>query len=164
MTKIDAMKELLNYVTYSKRFGIFRWKIYVGGRCRVGEKAGGIDWGGYDVICFKGQRIKVHRLLWFMVHEELPEILDHIDGDKSNNRIENLRASNITLNSRNRKEHRAGNPLGVSFRKDNQKWVAQCWNGKKKIYLGQYSTMEEAKTVFDNFHNNLRYQEHKECL
>lgn len=149
MIKLQAMRELAKLVKYNKNTGEFRWRKYVGGSSTAGKIAGCVDWAGYLVICFKGQRIKGHRLAWLIIYDEAPpEMLDHIDGCSTNNKISNLRASNVVLNGRNRVEHRNGQLLGTSFRKDNNKWVAQYWNKNKKIYLGQFATELEAHKTY----------------
>ncbi len=145
--KESRMIELLDFVEY-KNDGNFYWTKQIGGRGLIGSIAGGIDFAGYRVICFKGNRIKAHRLAWYLHYSKLPEQIDHINGIKIDNRMANLRPVDNVINGHNRREHREGNLLGTSFRKDNKKWVAQFWNGNKKVYLGQFKTMKDAHKAY----------------
>lgn len=64
------------------------------------------DKDGYCVICFNYKQYKVHRILWIIYHQqEIPEgyVIDHLDGDKSNNSKENLRLATSSENNHNRK-------------------------------------------------------------
>jgi len=147
------MKQVLrSVVNYDKRTGVFTWKKPVGGRCAgAGRIAGGADVLGYWVITYRGVRLKGHRLAWLSENGRLPEMIDHINGERSDNRISNLRESNVVHNGRNRREHRQGKLLGTSFRKDTGRWVAQCWRDNKKIYLGQFNSEQMAHRAFTEF-------------
>lgn len=147
-TTLDLMQELLTRLDFQGTS--FTWKVeFLPAKGRKSGKAGSIDFSGYDVITFKGKRFKVHRLVWLLIHgAPLPEVIDHIDGDKSNNSPDNLRPSTTRLNGANRVEHRRGKPVGVSYRKDNKMWIAQRWQDGKKLYLGQYKTQQEAYNAY----------------
>ena len=135
------MLELLSCIKYiPDNGGYFIWLI----GHRNGSRAGTITTNCYDVITFKGCRFYSHRLLWFITYGELPFMIDHIDGNRAHNIISNLRQSNHESNGRNRKEHREGQAVGVSFRKDTGKWISQYWKDKKKVYLGQFDSMSDA--------------------
>lgn len=148
--KLKRMKQLVSFVNFNPKTGSFHWRKTARGSSKTGKIAGGLDVMGYHVITFRGQRIKGHRLAWLMFYGENPPVMiDHINGSKADNRIKNLRASNVVLNGRNRIEHRNGKPLGISFRKDNKKWIAQYWKRGKKMYFGQYNTQNEAKAAYE---------------
>ena len=83
------MKDLLNY---DPDTGDFTWKVSTSNRVRVGQVAGTLRHDGYIRIKVNGKLYLAHRLAWFFVYGVWPvEFLDHIDQDKSNNRINNLR-------------------------------------------------------------------------
>lgn len=139
---------LLDRLEFDAEKGVFRWKPeFLPVKGRKNGKAGSIDWSGYDVICFRGKRLKVHRLVWLLHHgRPLPEMLDHIDGNPANNRLENLRPSNVVANGHNRAEHRRGQLLGTCFSQG--KWMAQAWIKGKKHFFGYHKTMEDAHAAY----------------
>ena len=101
--------------------------------------------GRYLVADFEGKKYLVHRLIWCLFNNEVPDIIDHIDRNSFNNRIENLRASDKShngLNSKTRVDNSSGFK-GVYKRKDNGKWEVR----HKNKYRGYYSTYEEAVKI-----------------
>ena len=83
--------------------------------------------------------------------------VDHIDGDKTNNRIENLRLANASQNQYNRKiclKNTSG-VKGVHWRNDSKKWTARFESMGKKINLGCFKTLEEAEAAVIAARNNL---------
>jgi hypothetical protein len=93
---------------------------------------------------YNGQRCYAHRVIWkYKTGEEPPEI-DHIDGDPTNNRWENLRAANRAINSRNmpqRKDNTSG-VTGVHARGD--RWITQIMDRGQVRHVGIYATKAEA--------------------
>lgn len=106
---------------------------------------------------------KSHRVIWAMVHGEWPEAhIDHINHDKSDNRIDNIRSISHAENQKNKpvwRKNKSG-VNGVSWRPDCEKWVAQISTGGKNYYLGLYSKMNgaiKARAAADikyGFHKN----------
>lgn len=98
---------------------------------------------GYAHGSFLGRHLRAHRVVFFMVHGVWPEEVDHIDGDRKNNRISNLRASCRALNSTNLKSRRSGGlPIGISRVKKGFK--ACIVKSGKHFHLGTFLTVEEA--------------------
>lgn len=145
------IKEVSNYLDYNNLTGDLYWTKNIGGNSRVGTIAGHLSKLGYWIITYKRQPLKSHRIVFWKLHGFLPDVIDHVDGNKANNRPNNLRESNTTENGHNRIEHRRGSKLGTSYRKDNKKWVAQCWVQGKKVYLGQFNTREDAEYAYRKF-------------
>ena len=88
------------------------------GKIKAGTRAGYVDTDGYRLVGIAGVYYKEHRIIWRMHYPrgKMPEILDHIDGNRSNNKIENLRVANRVLNRINRRPQikakpRKGNKL-----------------------------------------------------
>lgn len=103
---------------------------------------------GYWQMRWKGRVEKVHRLVWFWHHGIWPAWLDHINGDRKDNRIENLRECSASENAQNKKI-RADNLTkfkGVSLRRG--RYVARIQTEEKRIYLGSFETPEEAHAVY----------------
>lgn len=100
---------------------------------------------GYHVVNVDRKVYAVHRLAWFYVHGTWPKEIDHIDGDRANNRISNLRPATRTQNNANarlRKDNRSGHK-GVCWDISRNKWMVRV--GKKSI--GRFDTKDEAVRV-----------------
>lgn len=102
---------------------------------------------------FKGKQVYYHILKWIMFNGDIPNgfILDHIDGNKLNNDISNLRLVTKRENDQNKKCHRNGKLPGVSYRKDQKKWRALAQIDYKTYSLGSYNTEQEAHEVYKKF-------------
>jgi hypothetical protein len=89
-----------------------------------------------------------HRIIWSLVHGDIPEgyVIDHIDGDGCNNRIENLRCVTPQINSRNRKlpSTNTSGVMGVNWIKKKRRWRACIYHAGKFTALGTYKTFKEA--------------------
>ena len=120
------------------------------GKARAGEEAGYVDASGYRTVKLDGQAYKVHRIVYKMHHGTCPEFLDHINGDKLDNRIENLRPATKSQNAinqvlpRNKSGYR-----GVSWHRGDQRWHGELYEQGTRHYLGSYSTAIEAAEVYD---------------
>ena len=101
---------------------------------------------GYVMVQFwvagKKQSLKGHQYAWYIVHNEVVEQIDHINGDKSDNRIENLRAVTNQENAFNQKAK------GYWWSKSDNKYQSSIMlNGKAK-YLGSYEKEEDARQAY----------------
>lgn len=103
--------------------------------------------GGYFQVYADRRLLYAHRVIWTIFHGEEPAgFIDHIDGNKRNNCISNLRVTTHAMNMCNRSaaSHSASGAKGVYRRKDNGMWRAYIVvNGKRKS-LGQFPSFEEA--------------------
>lgn len=89
---------------------------------------------GYVGLEVDGVQMLAHRIAWLMVHGEFPQgALDHVDGDKMNNRISNLRIASVSENNFNAKAH-ADNSLGI-------KGVCPTGNGMFRAYVSCHGIM-----------------------
>jgi len=115
-----------------------------------GKTAGVVDFYGYINIMIRGKNYKAHRLAFLMTYERWPiGEIDHIDGNPSNNRIENLREVTAVQNCRNQKRHNDSTTgvTGVSFDKARKKYVAYIYVNGKLVHLGRFSTIPEAAAI-----------------
>ena len=104
--------ELNKILSYDPVTGIFRWKKALAKRIRVGDIAGNLrSSDGYIIITIRGIGFYAHRLAWRMITGEWPEVIDHINRSRADNRWSNLRAVTHLENNRNRslpKSNRSG--------------------------------------------------------
>jgi hypothetical protein len=106
-----------------------------------------IDQTGYFSGRILTLTIRAHRIVWALVNNEWPQHeIDHLNGDKLDNRIGNLRDVPHRINCQNRKR-RSDNTSGisgVSWHKKTKKWRARVYAGGTRIYLGYFDTVEAA--------------------
>jgi hypothetical protein len=137
------LQELFDY-----RDGELYWKVRIRTSIDLSKPAGYIGNDGYRAIQIEGKLYKAHRLIWKYHYGKDPkEFIDHIDGNKSNNNIKNLRESTTQQNGFNRGPQK-NNKLGIKgVSKNGNKYIATIFiNGKVK-YLGVFNTIEEARLV-----------------
>jgi hypothetical protein len=149
MTKsipLPSQKKLQELFDYKD--GELYWKEKRSNSIDLSKPAGYIDNQRYRVIRIKGKLYQAHRLVWKYHYGKDPkEFIDHIDGNKSNNNMENLREATRQQNSYNRGPQK-NNKLGIKgVRKYGNKYRATIIiNGKNK-HLGMFFTIEEARLV-----------------
>lgn len=144
----ERLKELLDY---DKNTGLFTWKIYKG-RVTKGYIAGTIC-RGYINIKIDNKLYKAHRLAWLYMYGKLPDmVIDHIDSDKTNNKISNLRDVSIAYNNQNiitcSKYKKLNLPVGVSICNRKKAYVASIHIDGKNKNLGRFHTVQEAHTAY----------------
>jgi len=106
---------------------------------------------GYCRVDFNGRRMYYHSIVWMLYNKkDIPANLeiDHINGNKIDNRIDNLRLVTHRKNLQNKKIHREGQLFGCYFNKSAGKYHAQIQIGGKLIYLGLYKTEQEAHEAY----------------
>ncbi len=144
-------EQLKTTLDYDVETGVFTWKIRPSKAVKAGDVAGCVEKRiGYITIGIAGRIYKAHRLAWLYTHGEWPKgLIDHINGNKADNRICNLRDVFADGNSQNVRKPNVRNKsgfMGVIWFQN--KWRASMSvNGKSK-WLGDYSTPEEAHQVY----------------
>jgi len=114
-----------------------------------GRQVGYNDKDGYLVVVYKRKSIRLHRLAWFMVHGSLPKEIDHINRDKKDNRISNLRECTRSENMQNtglRKDNKTGFK-GVGWCSHANKYRARCIVDGKRKTVGYADTPEGANEL-----------------
>lgn len=138
--------------TYDRVAGKIYWKIQLNPRGPVGNIAGTVREDNYQIIKVDGTSYLTHRVIWLLETGSFPEdglCVDHINGDPSDNRFENLRAVTYMENSHNRDimNKRAGkSKLGVS--KIGNKFEAEISVNYTSIRLGLFDTHEAASKAY----------------
>lgn len=146
-----SAEEARQLLDYNPETGTFTWRVGRRGTARVGSIAGRMDSGGYIQISVNGKRYQAHRLAWLVTYGVEPqEHIDHIDGNPSNNRLNNLREASYAQNCRNRRinSNSTSGYKGVSWAQSDKKWRAGIRVDNKLIYLGGFDTPEEAYAAY----------------
>ena len=147
---IELTKEILDerYV-FNLETGIVTNRIRTAQRTKVGEEAGCLNLYGYRQICINGRYCLTARVIWFFVKGEWPANIDHINHDRSDNRLINLRSVTNAENSRNRSKspRNTSGVMGVSWNKAARKWCARIQVNSKQIHLGLFTNMADAITA-----------------
>lgn len=141
MTDVDLLKAKYDY---DPTTGDFRRRT-AWGKQMVGDIAGCISPQGYRYLTFKGRATPAHRLAWLWVYGEWPVAdVDHINRDRMDNRIENLRSVSRSVNCHNIAVRSSSGEKGVTAGSRGRGWEARIMVDRKHIYLGFYKTKEEA--------------------
>jgi hypothetical protein len=136
-------RRLLEVLKYDPETGIFRWAMD-----RRGVRAGVIVGNkpttvGYGAIRIDGRLYLSHRLAWFYVHRKWPpDQIDHINMDRIDNKISNLREATLAQNRMNESIKRSNTSgfKGVSWNKEKRKWEARIGHNRKSYFVGYFDT------------------------
>lgn len=155
-------ERVLQCLTYDRTTGSFFWKETRRG-VRIGEKAGYTSKNGYIFIRIDGNLYRSHRLVWLVENGKFPDLeIDHIDGNRSNNYIYNLREVSKIENQKNqgiRIDNISGHS-GIMWYKKGQKWHVQITHDGVKYHIGYFDKIEDAikarmeADIKFNFHKN----------
>jgi hypothetical protein len=134
---------------YDPQTGQFRWLKRMNARVHAGRFAGTLSRDGYRVIAINGRPYRAHRLAWLYVTGKwCSRMIDHRDGNPSNDRWENLRRATRSQNSANRRLHRNNTCGYKGVSRDGGRWrAAICKNGRRH-HLGIFSTPQAAHAAY----------------
>lgn len=144
-------EEAMSLLSYEPETGLFRWKVdrlSYGGKAKAGVIAG-TPHLGYINIGVLGRMWAAHRLAWLFMTGDVPPKgmeLDHINGDRADNRWANLRCVTKAQNMWNarRPKTNVSGVKGVSWVADRGQWLARITHHGRKIHLGQFDDKERA--------------------
>lgn len=140
-------KEILdNLFTYQD--GCLYWKDKPNKKLPAGTCAGSPDKDGYILITINGKKYKAHRLIYIMHYGAQPDTIDHIDRNRANNKIENLRSVSLQENAQNMGMY-SNNKSGIKH----IRWYKQtnCWAVQiKKVHIGYFKTLDTAASALHN--------------
>lgn len=147
-----TQSELQALFNYDPESGHFQWIVSRRGR-NLNRPAGTVDAAdGYCRIRIGGRPYAAHRLAWLYVHGEWPSsVIDHIDGDRSNNRLANLRPATLQQNQFNRRVKRTSSTgsKGVSLDRRSGRFQVAIKIGGVKRWVGYFDTVEEGSAAYN---------------
>ena len=149
MNKYDLISQELLHEIFEYRDGNLYWKKASNHKVKLDRKAGSISDTGYLRVGLFGKHFRIHRLIYLMFHGHLPKILDHINGNKLDNRIENLRPATYSQNCSNsvKQKRNTSGIKNVYWSKKIRKWTVIIGSYNKLKYFGSYASIEEAADV-----------------
>lgn len=147
---MPSANELHEIFTYND--GKLYWKKKTAICVKIGTEAGLKHGKGYLIVPIKYKHYYVHRIIYAMHHNDVPYIIDHIDGNKANNKIENLRPATRQENARNCKKQKnnTSGEKNVFWHKNSKKWKVALSINNKLTHIGTFSEFEDAKKAAYN--------------
>ena len=150
-----SVEELNNIFEY--RDGELIWKARSSKCVKIGDIVSGVGGNGYKRVTINYKSYLAHRIIYFMHNGFVAEYLDHINGNKLDNRIENLRACTVSENGQNAKlrTDNSSGIKGVSWLKIERRWRARIESKGKVIATKYFLKKEDAKEYIENIRANI---------
>lgn len=143
MIGMTTMNELEDWFSYNPETGLIFWKKKRSNRTNLSEPVGSNNGNGYLVAFFHKKKIYNHRLAWYLYYGEWAKEIDHVNRDRADNRIENLRSVTRRQNCQNTEKFNKG----AKF--DGYAWRSFITIDNRKIDLGRYNTEQEAQESYE---------------
>ena len=147
---MTIVKKMLEHLMYTPQDGKVWWVKHPRRSTANGTEAGNFRVDGYRKLKFCGKQYLVHRVAWLLHYGSWPlGDVDHIDGNPSNNKLENLRDVSHSINLQNRKSATTKNKTGfLGVVKRRNKYAAHIHKDGRQVYLGLFSTAELAHQAY----------------
>ena len=148
------MNQELLHKLFDYKDGLLFWKSKRNG-IKPNKQAGWLSENGYWCIKVNKQIFRRHRIVFAMHHGFMPEFIDHINGIKNDDKIENLREATKTQNQYNTKlrKNNTSGVKGITWHKRIEKWAIQITVNKKKHHIGYFDDIELAELVIQEARN-----------
>lgn len=150
-----TLATITKLLSYCVETGELSWRVARSNFIKVGDIAGTTsDTCKYKQVSIDGRRYLVHHLVWLLHYGKLPsKEIDHINGNRLDNRVENLREVTRSENNQNRdlannSSNRTSKYLGVSWNSQKSKYRATITINYKQYHLGHFDTEEEAHGAY----------------
>lgn len=143
----EVLEEMAKRLSYDKDTGVVVW---LDGK-KAGQEIVNLSNEGYRRLKILGKNYYLHRVCWFLHHKEWPTgYLDHVNGDKADNRLKNLRLASSSQNSANRilAVNNSTGYKGVVYRKEFNKYLARV-GANPRIIVGYFETAEDAARAYN---------------
>lgn len=127
---------------------LFEYDPETGVLRRDGRVTGTRNKSGYLVVRVRGTTYYAHRLAWLLTYGEWPSAIDHINMDKADNRLANLRLATKSENLANQRGRAKSGFKGVWRRQRGKPWAASIRKNRKTYHLGTYDTREQASEAY----------------
>lgn len=146
---------ILHLFRYENGKLFYKNKTHKFAKIQIGDEAGSLYSNGYLNVKIHKKPYAIHRLVFMMFHGFLPKTIDHIDGNKVNNKIENLRECNYVTNGYNRKigSNNTSGYKNVTWSKRLKKWRVTLICNKKFKDFGYFEDLEFASLVAQEARN-----------
>lgn len=150
MTNRALWDRVCDLLTYEPALGFLFWRRDVGSSAKAGEVAGWLHNRGYWAVSIDGRNYLAHRVAWLITTGGWPHSqIDHINGNRLDNRRSNLREVTNAENAQNKRRARSDNKSGViGVRQLRQKWQARIMVAGKAKCLGTYATKDQAAAAY----------------
>ena len=136
-----------NEITYEQAMDLFYYKDGFLYKKKTNKKIESRGCGDYLSVMINYKNYIVHRIIYLLHYKTLPFCVDHIDGNKQNNNIDNLRSATYTQNAYNRikKPNTLTNLKNITYCKLKKKYKVQLQLDNKNKHFGYFSDLEDAK-------------------
>ncbi len=155
-----TQKQIKELIHYDKDSGVFTWKVDRQNIAKKGMVAGSSASDNYLVLTLFNKQYKAHRIAWMYEYGHFPkDNIDHINGNKKDNRIINLRDVTSLINHKNMsidKRNKSGK-TGVTWHKLSKKWIANISVDKRLVHLGYFENIEDAIKVRQEAENKYSF-------
>lgn len=149
-TDVISAREALDLFSYDAATGMVTRKVNRGSRGLAGAQVGSDDLHGYKTVRINRRSYKIHRLVWLMTYGEWPVgDIDHINGNRSDNRLSNLRDVPRGVNLQNQSKAQNNKSTGVlGVYRDGSSFYSRISVDNKSIHLGTFQTIGEAHSAY----------------
>ena len=156
--------DLLNELFYYSNGNLYRKKT-TQKNVQIHKKVGTVNTAGYVVVNLHNKVYLVHRLIFWMQHKYLPKYIDHIDGNRSNNKLHNLRSATNQQNICNAKlrKNSTSGIKNVRWEERLKKWSVRFTVNYKPKHIGVYSELEDAIQAASKARQELHKQFARDC-
>lgn len=135
---------------FEYRDGKLYWKINTNkSKNLIGKEAGCFSSGSYGTVNLDKNAYCIHRVVFCMHTGEWPTVVDHINGDYKDHRIENLRAADHSTNNMNKvaQSNNTSGTKNVCWNKEHKRWAVQIQKGGKRVFSKLFDDLELACLV-----------------